>query len=1076
MEYQEHQPTITQEQRIKAARKFSNSFFGFFIKNFRFSYIIILAILIAGAISLSQLPREAEPEIVIPIGVVTTIYPGASPNDVEELITDELEKEFKSLDDVKTITSSSGLGVSSVVVEFMAEADYQTSIRKLKDATDTASPNLPDEAEDPIVIEIRNSDFPIITFSLAGDFSQSQLNAYAETIQDELKKISNINKVNIMGKLDTEFSVKINKEKLEGFDIDLNSVVSQIGMLNNNFPIGNVTIDDVKYQIRLEGKISEVQELNTFPIGNINNTVIYLSDVADITEGFKEQNTKSRLSLNGEKANPTISLQVYKKPGGNIISIIEEAKETVKELEETNVLPQNLKVLITGDNAKWVAEDLNRLGNNAIITIVLIFIILTIFMGYKQALIAGLAIPLTFLSAFFWLNMQGQTLNSMVLFSLVLGLGLLVDTAIVIIEGIHHNITDYKLGAYDSALYSVKVFKWPLIAGTMTTVFAFLPMLLVSGVMGEYMGIIPKTVSAVLLSSLFISLTLVPAIAYRSLKWKHDKTFDPRSDDDNNKCCDESKLKSHNTKLLKKITKFKARYEKYLRDLLPNKKKRRKLILTMWLLFAVAMLFPITGILKIEMFPKVDVDYFVINIKAAEGSTLEVTEKIVEDVEAILYGISDVDNFVTSIGTSQSIGTTDFFGGGSSNTTHLANITVNLKDSDLRDKVSYVISDEVREKLKQITNADTDIIELGAGPPSGSPVEVRILGDKIEELDSLANQIMEKLKNIEGTQDVKKSLKEASGEFVLTPNKEILGKYGLNSLSLAFRLRQAIYGVDASEISRSGEDIKIRVSYNKEKIKDFIDLNNSLITTPTGVQVPLGILIKEEFKPSFTSINHKDNDRIVYVNSNVENDYTAADIFKELQKEVDVMNLPQGYKISMGGELEDIEKSYREIFYSFIISIILIAGILVLQFNSFRQPFIILFTLPLALIGVFGGLALIRLNFSLPAFIGIVGLSGIVVNDAIILIDRINTNLKNKMPFYEAIIDAGMSRMQPIFLTTITTIAGILPLGLSDEVWAGLAFSIVFGLAIATVLTLVVVPVLFVSLEGKRLLKEEATK
>ena len=1030
-----------------------------------------MVILLFGIMSIISLPREAEPEVEIPFGVVTTIYPGASPNDVEKLITDKLEDEYKSLDNVKLITSGSLTGISSVAVEFDAEADLETSIRKLKDATDRAKTKLPDEAEDPVVAEVNFSDIPIITFSLQGDLSQTELNNYSKILQEELESIPRVSNVYLSGNLKREFRVIINKQKLEGLGIGISPVIQAISLNNANMPLGDLEIDEIHYQLRVKGEIENQDGLKNMPVyTSPDGTVILLADIAEVNDLFEEQTSISRLSQDGGQALPTVSLTVHKRTGGNILNIIEEAKNRIAELKNTNVLPSSLNIITTNDNAQFVADDLDRLGKNALTTVVIIFVILMFVLGWREALIAGLAIPLSFLSAFFFLDIQGETLNSMVLFSLVLALGLLVDNIIVILEGIYHNINSKKMSSINGTLLAVKQFFWPVTSGTMTTVAAFLPMLLVSGIMGQYMGIIPKTVSAVLLSALFISVTLIPAIAAKILKKNIIKKHTNEEKLNNCKSCSKftairRKIRDH---FFNAITKVKNKHVNLLENVLPNKKKRKKYIIGAWVLFIIFSTFPFLGILKIEMFPTIDIDYFYVNIKTPIGSTLEVTDEITKKVEKILYQTKDIENFVTSVGSSASV---NFEFGSSSGSANKANINVNLVDKDKRDRKSFEVAEELRNKFEKITEAEVKIEELTAGPPTGKPVDIRLTGEDLNTLNKLADKIMADLKNIEGAVNISKSVEDAAGEFVLYPKSDILAKYGLNNLTFATNLRQQIYGVDASEVNLNNEDVKINVALNEKQLVSIDDIDNLLITTPTGHNVPISVLTEKRFEPSLVSINHRNGERIINVAANTEGK-TAQEIFAEIQEKVEGYDIPVGYRISYGGEVEDIQKSFTEIFLSLILAIILIAIILVLQFNSFKQPLIILSTLPLAIIGVFFGLTLLRLEFSLPAFIGIVGLAGIVVNDAIILIDKINQNIySDKMPLKGGIIEASQSRMQPILLTTITTVAGILPLGLSDPMWAGLAFSIIFGLIFATFLTLVMVPIMYVALEGKRVVK-----
>lgn len=1020
---------------------------GFFIKNYRFTYLIIFFILISGLYSLLTLPKEAEPEVRVPFAVVTTVYPGATPTDIEELITQKIEDKIDNLENLNNYNSTSGQNFSSIFVEYNAEADLKESFRKLREAVDEAEPKLPDDAEAPVVTEINFNDFPIVTYSLVGDYNEAELKKYADILKDEFESISEVSKAEILGGVEREFQVIVNQTKLANYNISLSQVIGAIQANNISLPAGDIEIDGYKYNVRVDGKFTEIEKLNDIVIATYNNSPVFLHDLALVQDSYKEKETESKIGFSNENSKKTISLQIYKKTGGNILNIVENSQLAINKLYENNSLPEDIKIEKTNDNSVYIKNDLSTLGSSGLQTVILINIILMLILSFRGALITAMAVPIAFLMSFLFLLIQDMTLNSMVLFSLVLSLGLMVDNAIIIIEGINEYVSEHRRTIYEAALLSIWNFKWAITSGTMTTVSAFLPMLLVSGIMGEYMSILPKTISVTLLSSLFVAIIIIPTLATRFIKIKTDNGHKHRN-------------KKRHLFLERKIKKLKENYTNFLWSVLPDKKRRRLILAGVFILFILAALTPISGIMKIQMFPKIDIDYFVINIKLPVGSVLDSTRIVTEEAEKIVQEIPELENYVVNLGASASLG----FGGGSSMGANKASLTVNLKDKDERERKSYEIAESIRAQIEKIQGGDVTLEELAAGPPTGSPIEVRIYGDDLTIHSKIADKITKYFENIDNVINVKNSIQNSTGEFTYTIDKQKANYYGLDIFTVASTLRNAIYGTNASVVNIDGEDVDITVKYDNDNFTNTNDLNNILLFTRNGDSIPLNQIASTDFNPALLNIYHRDGEKITTVTADLKKGANLQKILADFDAYKKNIEIPETYLLQVGGETEDIEKSFREIFTSMIVAIILIAFILVLQFNSFKQPFIIIFSLPLAVIGVAIGLNLLRLPFSLPAFIGIVSLSGIVVNDAIVLIDRINKNIKNGLEFFAAIIEAGNARMQPIFLTSLTTIAGIFPLVYSDELWRGLSITVISGLIFSTFLTLIIVPIFYASM------------
>lgn len=1036
-------------------RREERSVVGFFIRNFRFTYLIMAAIVALGAFSVFSLPREADPEIKIPFGVVTAFYPGASPTDVEELLTDKLEEKIKNLDNLRRYTSSSGQNISTIFVEFTAEADLRESYQKLRDAVSEARSGLPPEAEDPVVTEIRVNDFPIVVYNLVCEAdAECALEQSADRIQSELESIAGVSKVEIVGGQEREFQVIVDQAKLTSYGFSLSQVIGAISRANFNQPVGDITIDGYKYSVRVEGRIAAAEALENVVVATYGDTPVFLKDLARVVDGFKEQETKARIGFPGEPSRPTVSLQLYKKTGGNIINIVAAADGRIAEFNTEHAAAAT-SIAKTSDNSFYIKDSLRTLGTSGLQTMALIVILLFLVLGLRGALITGISVPLAFLMALTFLYVQGETLNSIVLYSLVISLGIMVDNSIIIMEGINEFVVKYRKSPLNAALLSVWNYRWPITAGTLTTVAAFLPMLLVSGILGEFLSYIPITISATLLSSLFVALVVIPTLSSRLIRLKNGENNHESA------APAPKKLGRQYERCAGVINRVKCRYEALMKYIMPSRKRRRGVIIGVWLIFILAIAVPLTGMMEVKMFPNIDFETIYVTIEMPPGTVLEKTEETVRGAERIVAAVPEIRSYVTSLGSKLS------FQGASGQGPNVATITVNLTPERERERRSTVIAADLREQLRAVRDGRIIIEEVNAGPPSGAPIEVRIYGPKIDELADIAARHENILKGIPGVINVQNSLNESVGEFTYTLDRQLANYYGLDIVSVAAALRQAVFGVKASAVTLEGEEVDITVRYDKRYFADANALKEFLVITPRGEYLPLSKIATIDLKPSLQAINHRDGERIVTVTANVAEGTNLQMALKTLDDERAGLTIPEDYRVVIGGELEEIAESYRETFLSMIIAVILIAFILVLQFNSFRQPFIILSTLPLAIIGVIIGLNLLRMPFSFPAFLGVVALAGVAVNNAIVLIDRINKNLELGMARIDGIIEAGVARLQPIFLTSLTTIAGIFPLVFADEIWRGFSIALIFGLAFSTVLTLVVVPILYNAITHK---------
>ncbi|MFA5947925.1 MAG: efflux RND transporter permease subunit, partial [Candidatus Gracilibacteria bacterium] len=610
------------------------------------------------------------------------------------------------------------------------------------------------------------------------------------------------------------------------------------------------------------------------------------------------------------------------------------------------------------------------------------------------------------------------------------------------------------------AILSVETYRIPLIGGTLTTIFAFFPMLLVSGILGQFLRTLPLTISATLIVAQIVALTIIPSLTPGFLNAERERkrknVLDPFFD------------------------KSGGKFRDYIDKIISSKRMRFLTVITILVLFSLSMLLPITGILKTQMFPQTNQNYFVIRIETPKGTILNETTRVTREVENYLYEIKEVDNFITNIGTSTAGGLTgddNVIGSvGATTDSNIANITVNLVLKDQREKTSYEIAAELKNTLENFKNAKINIQEMQEGPPTEAPITVRISGKNIDNLKKASTQIKKLVENIPQTKNVKISQEQAISEFKFILDRDILAKHGLSIAQVSSEIRSIIQGINTDTITLAGEEINIVTKYNLENSSGDLnipinELEDIKIKSPKGYSVSLGELGKYSFEESTSSIAREDQKRVLKITSDIEVDANSVEINKQIADQIAQTKLPEGVTVNFGGDLEQIAESFRDLFKSMIIGLLLIALTLVLEFNSYKQTFIILLTLPMGLIAIFPGLILLGLDFSFPAFLGIVALAGVVVNNGIVLIDRINESRKAGMPFKQAIAESTQSRLAPIFLTSITSVIGMVPLAMTNEFWAGLGYSMAIGLSFSTILTLTCIPVYYYIFEIKNAIK-----
>lgn len=1024
---------------------------NFFINKRQFTILLMVALLAAGVFSLISIPKESAPEVRIPIGIVSTILPGASASDVEQLITNKIEDGVDNLENLDKITSSSREGVSVVSVQFTAQADLDKSIQKLKDAVDATKSQLPEEAGDPNISDVNFSEQPILIISVAGDYSPKELTDLGDTISKDLQTIQGVSRVDVSGVQAREVQVVIDSNKLQQYGLSISSVVGAIAGANVSSPIGSLSIDGIDYALTLNGDITDPAEVQNIALLSPAGYPVYIRDVARVTDGVEKAHSYSRVSEQGAPSSPALTLNVLKSSGGNIVTVADRVKTRLAELQKDGTILGT--VTVSYDEGKNVNKDLTELTRTGFETVILVMIVLFLTIGWRESVVAGLSIPLSFLIAFIGLLVSGNTINFVSLFSLILAIGILVDSGIVVTEAIHTRMKLYATKE-DAARAALREYAWPLIAGTLTTVAVFVPLFFISGIVGKFIASIPFTIIFVLFASIFVALGLVPMLAI--LLTAKKGTEQSRIE----------KLQEHYN------DKAREWYRATLGKVLDSRRTQNWFLASLVIGFVVVMSLPAFGIIKAVFFPPDESDFIYLEIEAPEGTALEKTDLVTREVEELLYNDKNIDSFVTTIGAGSS-----FDQSGPGTGSKLANITVLLVDKKDRTMDSREFSQELRKKVALVPDAQVRVFEPSNGPPSGAPVLVTFAGDNMDALETAVSRAEDILAGIPGTAEITTSTKDSGTAFTLTIDKTKATAAGVSPAQVAQTLRAAVNGTTATKIREGGKDIDVRVVMaldprytdpNQTNRATPDALRSLPIATPKGT-ILLGSILSVAVTRSSATINHEDGDRIQSVSAYVTGNTTALDVTNTFTTKMNEAGIPEGVTMKIGGETEDVQRSFAEMGIAFVGGIILMLAILVLEFNSFRNTFFLLSVIPLSLIGVFLGLFLIREPISFSSLLGIIALAGVIINHSIILMDSVHRIQRERpeLSHRDTVIEASTSRLRPIVLTTITTVVGMIPLMSVSGLWSPLATSIMFGLAFSSILTLGLIPVLLFKWPGK---------
>jgi multidrug efflux pump subunit AcrB len=1109
------------------------------LKNKNTVYLLTILLLLFGVYSYKSLPKELFPEIVWPQIMVQTVYPGNSPEDMENLVTRPLEKELENVRGLKEITSISAQDASMIFVEFNTDVDIEDALRRVKDGVDAAKTELPPEGPTfpgPTAYDIDFSEFPIININLSGDYSIEELKYYAEQLQDEFESISEVSKAIIEGVNDREIKINVDLLKLEALEISFFDIKMAIVNENISMSGGEILLGQTRRSIRTVGEFENIKDLENIIIKNKDGNIVYLKDVAEVVDGFAEPTSFARLDKES-----VVSIQVVKKGGKNLLSTTDQILSKLEQAKENKTLPKDLEISITSDQSEDVKMQLSSLENSMIMGVIFVIVVLFFFLGTRNALFVGLAIPMSMFISFVIIGAIDFRINMIVLFSLILALGMLVDNAIVVVENIYRFV-DNGYSPWIAAKEAVGEIAVPIIASTATTLAAFFPLLLWDSIIGEFMKYMPITLIIVLTSSLLVALVIIPVVVATFIKTK-EKTKE--------KITFKQKRKSlfiaigmivfgflflflkfpvfgnllivfGTIGVLHKL--FLQRMESWFQDIFLVKLERfysrvlkyalkgRNLILffggTFALLIITIMLF-FTNSPDVIFFPDTDPKMVNVIVELPIGSDITATNdfvNILEDDISEFYKpyANDIDDpIVESILTTVGKGDpTDFSSGGKVNQ---AIITINFIDFEKRGNVSTstMLSDLSNHLLGKYPGVELEVGKPNEGPPTGKPINLEIIGQDFSELVHLTDTIKNviELATIEGIEGLKMNISTQNPELLIHIDRDKAQRYGLSTMAIANTLRQSLFGDEVSDFKVGEDEYPIMVRLKDEyryNLPAMMNMKIPVFGDGPPAYIPLSSVASYEYSTTFSSIRRKDLDRVITLYSNVIEGYNANTINMQLASLMEEFDMPAGYRYEFTGEQQEQDESSEFLGNALIIALALIMLILVTQFNSIIRTLIILSSVLFSTIGVFGGLWTFQMDFVvIMTGIGIISLAGIVVNNAIVLVDYIEllkTRKRKELGLSEndflpvnaateCIIEAGKTRLRPVLLTAITTILGLLPMavglnfdfaglfqhydpniyfgGDNAAFWGPMSWTVIFGLTFSTFLTLVIVPVMY---------------
>lgn len=1057
-------------------RNFLGNIAYFFISQFEMALLIMLLIVTIGIFGFSTLPKESLPEIILPTISIQGIYPGASSESVETLLVDKIETALTTVDNIEEITSDSRFGLAFITVNFIEETDI--NFKKLEIDSILNNLSFPDGVTKVESSIFRTSEIPLMNISVSGETDIFTLTTIGEDIADRLEQVPGIESVTVYGGLEREIHIIVNHIRMLEYGVTFSDVRQSLKGINVALPLGALDLNGVHYNLKVDERLTTLKKIENVLVKTVTGNDIFIRDFATVVESSEEITSFSQTYSEGRLV-PSVFLQVVRKSGADVIGTSKRVKE-IMTTESGRLYPSEVKISYANDLSKSVGDDLENIEASALSGLIVVILVLFLFIGIKEAMVVSITIPLSLLATIGVLNFFNMTFNTFVVLGLIVALGLLVDNSIIVME----NISRYRLmgkSMMDSADIGTNQVSLPILAATLTTLAAFFPLAILSGTLGDFVSTIPITIMITLVMSLIVSITITPTLSVRLLKplnlMKEKKrtwlktlfsvllvgglAFYAFNSNGERLTLGLIALlifsglaliKSKSEHTFTEKSKWVKNYHKVIKAIIYGKWQKLVVLLTGLLLFLGSFSLFALGSVQVSFFPQSEPDSLIISVDAPGGVTLEETSEIVQKIENRLIQIPEIDLFNTTVGGDE-----------------IDKAVINMTFKKEKERSGFDIREDIEEGLKRIPGAEIFIEAQSQGPPIDRPIVIKIVGRDLEDMTGLANAYKDLLTTIEGVYNVELSSKTGVPQLLIDIKERKALSYGLSVQAISDQIRGQVEGIVATTIEDSREEIDIKIKKSETAIGDKKEIENLYIVSPTGVQLPISSLAEVIEVPGVSNIRHEDRERVIFVEADLRESYNINAVIGQFNRKRQDIDIADDIYVQIGGDIEGIQDSFLELFQSMILAVFLVFIILTVQFRSIAQPFVILLTVPMAIIGVLWGLTITQNDFGFYAFMALVALVGIAVNDAIVLIDYANQLRVSGKGLKESVIEAGLTRINPVLATTMTTISGVLPLAFRDVYYAQFSFSLVFGLLVTTILTLVFIPLLYVLLEGFKL-------
>ncbi|MBU1862166.1 MAG: efflux RND transporter permease subunit [Candidatus Omnitrophica bacterium] len=1014
----------------------------FSVKNSLFVNLVSVLIIVVGIYQWFHIKQEAFPNVSYDWVTITTVYAGATPQEIEKLITIPLEEELAEVDDVKEIQSISAENLSTIWIEIDPDTRNKNKVvQDIQRAVDRER-DLPDDIEDdPLVTEIQTKNIPFIQVSLTG-LPEKELRTYTESLKDKFQDINGVAAVRKNGWHEREIRVEIDPDKVQDYYLSLDEIMAALKNKNLNLPGGTLKTGPQEYLIRTMGEFETAEEIENVIIrANESGNWIRIKDIATVNDTFEDEDTIFK--TNGEVA---INLTVIKRESADTLKVVKKVKETIKQFQTS--IPSELKINTFDDLSYYIKRRLNVLKNNGIIGIIFIILCLLFFLQTRVALLTALGLPIAFGATLIMMAFFGISINLISMFGMIIVLGMLVDDGIIIAENSYRYI-EQGVSPKEAAVRVTNEVTKPVIATILTTVAFFFPLFMMTGLMGKYTRHIPQVVILMLAASLLEALFILPShIADFARPVNHEKK---------------------RTRLGDRFFRFLVNYYEKMINFVVEK---RYLVLLATFMIIIIALFLNHFFIKFILFSPEGIEEFFVHMEAPVGTHLNQTNTLVRPVEELIKTLppKELENFVTTVGSSGDSRDFEQIKG-----THLAQIQVYLTPSAGRKRKTKTIVEYLRSQAKNVEGFDKlTFDEVHPGPPVGKPIEVHVRGEQYGDLKEISLRIQDYLKTLKGVRDIKDDFSKGKEELRVIIDEEKATRLFLTTRAIAQTVRFAFEGGIATDIKTTDEEVDVIVQFPKQKQLSMDTFNSILVPNAYNKLIPFNKVTTLEIQEGISAIKHRDRKRVITISANVDEELTtSAEVNKLVTQEFkDITKEYLDVTISYGGEQEDTMESMRSLGVAFIWGLLIVFLILASTFGSLIQPVIVLTSIPLGLVGVIYVFFIHGQSFGFMAIMGSIGLAGVAVNDAIVLVDFINTLRKQGIPRRESIIQAGKLRLRPVILTTITTVSGLMPVaygwGGSDPIIKPMALALGWGLAFATFSTLLIIPTLYAIIDDIR--------